>query len=177
MSVSVQSNGHKMNDQSESKKSKTAPLDVSKILPFLNNNETAIVPNGINRVRRMADEASDAADDSVVHHVPSVAIVVRGIREPLGLSDAQTELVLGRVDLSSATRPDIDLSHLGAAERGVSRRHARLEIKENHLYITDLNSSNGTHLKGSRLNPYTPALVHRHDEVLLGRLALEIVFD
>ena len=67
--------------------------------------------------------------------------------------------------------------HLGAVERGVSRRHARLELKGGLLYIVDLNSSNGTFLRGQRLNPYTPTLLRTEDEVLLGRLAVQIVFQ
>lgn len=166
-----------MNDQSEPKKSKTAPLDVSKVLPLLDNNSTAIVPDGRNRVKRMSDEADPAENELVVTNLSSVAIVVRGMRESLGMGGERHEVILGRVDLNSSTRPDFDLSHLGAAERGVSRRHARLEVRDGRLYITDLSSSNGTFLRGNRLNPYTPILLRRNDEVLLGRLAVEIVFE
>lgn len=165
-----------MNDQSDPKRGKTAPLDLSRILPYLNNNETAIVPGGANRIRRQLEEAAQADDEARVHDSASVVLQARGITEPLPFGPERTEIVLGRVDLGSSPHPDIDLVPLGGIERGVSRRHARLELLENHLYLTDLNSANGTFVNGNRLNPYSPTLLHHGDEVMLGRLAISIGF-
>jgi len=33
----------------------------------------------------------------------------------------------------------------------VSRRHARLDVEDGVIYVTDLNSSNGTYLNGRRV--------------------------
>jgi len=166
-----------MNDESGSRKSKTAPLDRSKLLAHLDSNETFIVRGGANRVKRSTEEIARANADALVHDPTSVALVVRGIQESVHLSDERTEVILGRADHSGSNHPDVDLTHLGAVERGVSRRHARLELKGGLLYIVDLNSSNGTFLRGQRLNPYTPTLLRTEDEVLLGRLAVQIVFQ
>jgi pSer/pThr/pTyr-binding forkhead associated (FHA) protein len=81
------------------------------------------------------------------------------------------------MDPGAAAIPDVDLTALGGAERGVSRRHVRLEIKDNYVYLTDLDSSNGTFLRAEKLAPYTPVLIKKGDEVLLGRLAVEVDFD
>jgi pSer/pThr/pTyr-binding forkhead associated (FHA) protein len=164
-----------MNDEFDPQKGQTSPLDASDFSSLLNN-ETAIVSGGVNRVKRLTEE-HPVADDNTVTDIGSVALVVRGISESVRFSEDRTEVVLGRSDHRSPTRPDMDLSYVGAAERGVSRRHARLELKDGHLYITDLNSSNGTFLRGTRLNPYTPTLLRSGDEVLLARLAVSITFE
>jgi hypothetical protein len=165
-----------MNDQSDSQKGKTAPLDFSKALPFLNK-ETAIVPGGANRIRKMLEDAGVGNSQTLVVDPQSVVLVARGIKESVPFDAERMEFILGRNDHLSAVRPDIDLSPLGAAERGVSRRHARLALKEHQLYVTDLESSNGTILRGERLRPYSPVVVQRGDELILGRLALQILFD
>jgi hypothetical protein len=43
-------------------------------------------------------------------------------------------------------RVDISLTDWEAVERGVSRRHAVLRVKDNHLLLIDLGSTNGTFL-------------------------------
>jgi hypothetical protein len=43
-------------------------------------------------------------------------------------------------------RVDISLADWGAMEHGVSRRHAVLRVKDNHLLLIDLGSTNGTYL-------------------------------
>ncbi len=163
-----------MNDESDPQKSHTSPLDAADFSSVLNN-QTMIVSGGVNRIKRMTEEHL-IVDDTSVTDSQSVSLVVRGITQTVNFGDERTEVVLGRSDHRSPTRPDLDLSYVGAAERGVSRRHARLELKDGHLYITDLNSSNGTFVKGTRLHPYTPTMLHSGDEVLLARLAISITF-
>ncbi|MAS34653.1 MAG: hypothetical protein CL610_11645 [Anaerolineaceae bacterium] len=162
-----------MNDESDSIEKGTAPLESPKS-PSLSNNETAIVPDGINRVKRN-DKPVD--DDTLVTDRYNVKLVIRGMTEIVNFGGVRSTYVLGRIDHTTAARPDIDLSHLGAAERGVSRKHARLHLQDDHLYITDLNSSNGSRLNNERLYPYTPVQLRSGDEVVLGRLAIQILFD
>lgn len=167
------------NDQNESsdiKKGKTAPLDLSKILPLLSN-ETTIVPGGVNRVKRALEAAQQQDDGSLINDLHSIALVIRGMEEPLHFSAERPQMILGRFDQRTGERPDVDLTHLGATERGVSRRHARLELKGGYLYLTDLDSANGTFLQRERLAPYHPTRLRRGDEILLGRLAVQIIFD
>lgn len=103
----------------------------------------------------------------------------------LRLPDAGTELlvdphtpgglVLGRSDPRSAHGPDVDLADFGAAEAGVSRRHARLAADEaGTLTLTDLDSANGTRLNGQRLPPNLPGALQDGDEIRLGHLTLRI---
>lgn len=160
-----------MNDQSEKH---TAPLDDSH--EWLHSNgETAIVPEGAKFLRRVIRQADQPEDENVVTDNQSVRLVVRGMSETVHFEE--NKAVLGRTDHRKASHPQVDLTHFGAAERGVSRQHARLEIRDKHLLITDLDSSNGTYLRGKRLPAYTPARVHIGDEIMLGRLSLKILFE
>ena len=50
----------------------------------------------------------------------------------------------------------------------VSRRHARVTHDGRRFYIEDLNSSNGTHVNGTALEPFTPQPIAPGDDVQLG---------
>jgi pSer/pThr/pTyr-binding forkhead associated (FHA) protein len=102
-------------------------------------------------------------------------LVIRGIVERIVLPEDQS-IVLGRSDARLRYHADVDLTPYGALDRGVSREHARVYTEEGHLYIVDMNSTNGTFLSGKRLEPNTPALLHKGDELLLGRLPVQILF-
>ncbi|MFQ3565972.1 MAG: FHA domain-containing protein [Aggregatilineales bacterium] len=83
--------------------------------------------------------------------------------------------VMGRSDGKSDYVPDIDLSELGARDKGVSRRHAVLVRHEDSMHVVDLNSVNGTYLNGRRLPPELPYPVRNGDVVCLGTLELRFV--
>lgn len=84
--------------------------------------------------------------------------------------------VLGRIDDSSPTRPDIDLEPYDGLEKGVSRVHAAIMRNENTLVLIDMGSSNGTHLNGQRLLPEQPRVLRDGDEIRLGKLVMHIYF-
>ena len=68
------------------------------------------------------------------------------------------EIVVGRGRMQqSSVLPDLDLAPFGAAEQGVSRRHAVIRRGEDTLTLVDLGSTNGTHLNGQRLDPQPAA--------------------
>src|SRR5689334_15619056 len=64
-----------------------------------------------------------------------------------------SEVVLGRRDSTQSETDLIDLIPFGAAELGISRKHAALRWQSGVLCIVDLNSANGTVLNGLRLEP------------------------
>lgn len=158
-----------MNDQSDGK---TGPLTDPDDL-FLSLSETAVVP--ASQLRRLVQKAEEQDEKAIVRNPDSVRLVVRGMSEPIKFKDGTA--ILGRSDHKRAMRPDVDLTHYGAVERGVSRQHARLEIKEQRLLLTDLDSVNGTQLRGTTLHAFAPVRVRRGDDVVLGRLAFKILFD
>jgi two-component system, OmpR family, phosphate regulon sensor histidine kinase PhoR len=93
--------------------------------------------------------------------------------ENFGL-DIQGELFLGRdVDQDNV----VDLTTCGAAEHGVSRRHAMLRPTVTNLFLIDQGSTNGTTRNGRSIGVKTPYPVVNGDVISLGglRLALHIV--
>lgn len=55
-------------------------------------------------------------------------------------------------------------------DASISRMHAKLFRKENKVYITDLNSTNGTFRNGMRLSPNASDMIEPGDEIRLGKL-------
>ena len=84
------------------------------------------------------------------------------------------EIVIGRLDASHAVFPDVDLSNEQGAEKGVSRRHARISRRDDQVFIEDLNSLNGTFLNATRLVPELPYPLKGGDQVQLGKLILTV---
>jgi len=52
----------------------------------------------------------------------------------------------------------------------ISRMHARFEKQDDKIFISDLNSTNGTYKNGIMLAPHQKIEVFSEDEILLGRL-------
>jgi pSer/pThr/pTyr-binding forkhead associated (FHA) protein len=104
-----------------------------------------------------------------------VILLIRGMIERLVMENNKT-YTLGRFDMGVKGDTEIDLTPYGAMDRGVSRHHALLHVADNHLYLTDLQSTNGTYVAGERLEPDTPTILHKGNEILLGRLAIQIMF-
>ncbi len=55
-------------------------------------------------------------------------------------------------------------------EQSISRMHARFTKAGNRIYITDLNSTNGTYRNGMRLEPNASEIIEPGDEIRLGKL-------
>jgi len=100
-----------------------------------------------------------------------VSILDSGRQVEFPLSD---EITTGRLDATTATFPDIDLTTDGALEKGVSRRHAKITRKGNELFLEDLGSVNGTFLNGKRLTPYLPHVLSNQDEVRMSKILMRI---
>lgn len=56
-------------------------------------------------------------------------------------------------------------SNLHLEYEGVSRVHAKLQYRDGVLYVTDLGSTNGTYVNGSRLESFKDTPVHSGDTV------------
>lgn len=66
----------------------------------------------------------------------------------------------------------VDLAALEAHYLGVSRRHARLDKRDDKFFLTDLGSSNGTLINNERLQPNKPYLLLNGARIQLGRLKM-----
>ena len=84
------------------------------------------------------------------------------------------EIVIGRLDATHAVFPDVDLTNEQGAEKGVSRRHARISRRHDQVFIEDLNSLNGTFLNATRLVPELPYPLKAGDQLQLGKLVLTV---
>ncbi len=67
--------------------------------------------------------------------------------------------------LGRSQRNDIEV-----ADPSVSNRHAHLSPVDNLIWISDLDSSNGTSVNGIRLTPHRPVRLNCGDEICFGRV-------
>jgi hypothetical protein len=70
----------------------------------------------------------------------------------------------------------VNLVNYGAHSAGVSRVHAKLRVRKNHLAIVDLGSTNGTYLNGYRVEPFVDIPIQDGDLIELGELRLQVTF-
>jgi hypothetical protein len=84
----------------------------------------------------------------------------------------QEVVIVGREDVRSGIRPDVDLTLDGASAAGISRRHCRLLHQPEGWYVEDLMSTNYTVLNGKPLRAHVPTRVIHGDELRLGKLRL-----
>jgi len=84
--------------------------------------------------------------------------------------------ILGRFTQLYRYTNFIDLTPFGGKELGVSRIHAQIHLENDAIYLTDLNSKNGTFLSGMRMDANQPTKLHSGDVITLGRLHLQLAF-
>lgn len=136
--------------------------------------ETAILSDtGLLLRRNLRDAASGGT--ATLGEQREVIMVIRGMIERVMISE-NSEFKLGRYDPTNRKSNEIDLTPYGALDRGVSREHAKLHLENDHLYVTDLNSTNGTYLAGNKIEPFKPELLRKGDELMVGRLAIQVMF-
>lgn len=147
--------------------------------------DTAILSRNNSGLRRFLNQHSDDNDttesaESTSDTAPlsarqEVLLVIRGVVERLLMTD-DSVYRLGRYDIGTKRFDEIDLSPYGALDRGVSRVHAQLHFEDDKLFVTDLGSTNGTYLRGERLEPRKSVELRKGDELLLGRLTIQVLF-
>jgi len=95
----------------------------------------------------------------------------------LELYSHQNTYILGRFSDSYRYTNYIDLSAFGGQTLGVSRNHAQIQMQGDSIYLTDLDSRNGTYLLGKRLAPNQPVVLPSGATIILGRLALQLIIN
>lgn len=121
---------------------------------------------GEEEIKRTTSELND--ENVLILHVDSV-------ESPIMLQ-IRREVVLGRVTEQAEDVTYLNLTPYGADDLGVSRRHARLLRDQKAVYLTDLNSTNGTRLNGEVLPSSVEKRLHDGDEITLGKLKLYVYF-
>jgi len=94
-----------------------------------------------------------------------VAVVVVEISDRRG-EHQRLELELSEISIGRTA----DHNHVTLPRGNVSKRHARLVIRDDKLIIVDLKSTNGTFVNGRRIA--SPLVLQESDEVTIGDFAL-----
>lgn len=137
--------------------------------------ETAVLPDGQRMVRRILRGRKENDNTMSLGEKQEVILLIRGMVERVVMQEGII-YKLGRFEVGAAEDDEIDLTPYGAQDRGVSRIHAQLHLAEGQVFITDLGSTNGTFVSSERLEPETPTPLRKGDELLLGRLAMQVLF-
>ncbi len=122
------------------------------------------------------------SDESVSEVGTEHSVFPRSVRMTLQIHPHNTRtlkfphnsrILIGRAD-DEETANDLmlELSHYGGESNGVSRVHAAINDQEGMVYITDLNSTNGTRINGLPLKPDQPYRLREGDELQFGNLML-----
>jgi pSer/pThr/pTyr-binding forkhead associated (FHA) protein len=86
------------------------------------------------------------------------------------LSEGESQI--GRWDADGGVFPDVDLDS-DDPEAKVSRRHARITLRNGEYFVEDLGSTNGTFInRGKRLPPGQPQALRENDEIIVGKTFL-----
>ncbi len=128
-------------------------------------------PMDADLVKEIKKAGTAVFDDEMV-----LKIEIEGGTTPMLVYPKQ-EIFFGRRDPNSGTLPDVDLTAYAGYRMGVSRRHASLRLQDRQLSLSDLGSSNGTFLNGSRLVAHRPYPVRDGDEIRLGQMVLKVFFQ
>jgi pSer/pThr/pTyr-binding forkhead associated (FHA) protein len=84
----------------------------------------------------------------------------------------KSDSLIGRYDSVTGMSPEIDLSNEDQS-RNISRRHARLVLKDGKPYIAEeIGTMNGTFLNGQKLANGVLTPIKDGDELTLCRLSL-----
>ena len=85
---------------------------------------------------------------------------------------SEEESQIGRWDADGGVFPDVDLD-ADDPEAKVSRRHARITLKNGEYFVEDLGSTNGTFVnRGKRLLPGQLQPLRESDEIIVGKTFL-----
>lgn len=87
------------------------------------------------------------------------------------------EAIVGRRDPGSTGSPAVDLTHKGAYQMGVSRRHAVLRRVGDHLELTDLGSRNGSYVNGRQAKAHQPMTINNGDELRFGKIVMVLTIE
>ncbi|MEO8610080.1 MAG: FHA domain-containing protein [Chloroflexota bacterium] len=123
-----------------------------------------------------AQKAVDTAGGASFTEEMVLRIEIEGGSTPMLVYPKQ-EIIMGRRDPNTGGMPDVDLTAYAGYRMGVSRRHAAVRLQDKQLHVSDLGSSNGTFLNGTRLNAHRPYQLKDGDEVRLGQMVLRLYFQ
>jgi len=115
---------------------------------------------------------SSAQSAHVSGKVHATLVIERGSSAGKQFSLSDQEANIGRWDAEGGVFPDVDLD-ADDPEAKVSRRHARISLRDGQYGIEDLGSTNGTFVnRGRRLAPGDRHPLYDGDEIIVGKTFL-----
>lgn len=138
---------------------------------YSGSNVTSI---GVPAVMSEIDESLPAKTGQPTPQASTYAklIVDRGEAAGTEFLLTREESTIGRWDADNGIFPDVDLDTFDQ-EAKVSRRHARVILRDGKYFLEDLGSTNGTFInRGRRLLPGTPQPLADGDEIIVGKTFL-----
>ena len=134
-------------------------------------NATSVGPPPV-RVDTDNGAADHAENARKIAAAKAVLTIERGESAGTKFAISRDESVIGRWDADNGIFPDVDLDSVDQ-EAKVSRRHARILIRDGQFFVEDLGSTNGTYInRGRRLLPGTPQSLSDGDEIIVGKTFL-----
>jgi len=113
----------------------------------------------------------DGSNQDAAQHDLSIEVTVLNTGRVLLLS-TDREILVGRLDSAHGIFPELDMTVDGGLEEGVSRRHARIYMRDGTCFVEDLDSTNFTFVNKQKLVPGTRQALTDGDELRCGRVAL-----
>lgn len=107
-----------------------------------------------------------------VLQAPPLKLEVRSGRRTQQLT-IKGEALIGRPDTTRGIHPEVDLR----TDDAVSRRHAKIFVRNGRYVLTDLNSTNGTRHNHQWLQPEVEVPLNPGDEIEVGEVTLIRVLE
>ena len=98
---------------------------------------------------------------------------VKGVRIRVDVSGKSAEYAVDH--LPCLIGRETGTCDLTISEPAISRRHARLALADNKVFIEDVSEHNGTFLNGTKLPSLGSAELHEGDRIALGRAEITVL--
>ena len=120
----------------------------------------------------LAEEVTAIPQFDRESRVHATLVIERGTSAGKRFQLSSPEANIGRWDADGGVFPEVDLDS-DDPEAKVSRRHARISLRDGNYLIEDLGSTNGTFInRGRRLAPGDRQPLKDGDEIIVGKTFL-----
>ena len=100
-------------------------------------------------------------------------VISKGVFAGTEFELEQGENIIGRWDPESGSIPDINLEKEDL-EAKISRQHAMVTVQGDQVTVEDMKSLNGTQVNHSELQPGMKCHMHLKDELIVGKVFMEL---